>query len=103
MATYRRDITDLYLSSEALKDIQNWTNTDIKGWPVTWPKYYNGTNVPCNFLVGPCDCGAWHDKDEFALDTFGNVTRNRIAGYFVSEDELQIRKFIEDTDREFYV
>jgi hypothetical protein len=36
-------------------------------WPAEWAAYihYNGgTNVPCDMLIGPCACGAWHTETE---------------------------------------
>ncbi len=35
------------------------------GWPDEWTmRRYNGCNEPCDFLIGPCACGAMHDADE---------------------------------------
>jgi hypothetical protein len=34
-------------------------------WPSNWTdRHYNATNEPCDFLVGPCSCGAWHQEQE---------------------------------------
>jgi hypothetical protein len=34
-------------------------------WPDGWDgQNYNATNEPCDMLVGPCSCGAWHNADE---------------------------------------
>jgi hypothetical protein len=34
-------------------------------WPEHWKDYrYNASNEPCDFLIGPCSCGAWHTADE---------------------------------------
>lgn len=30
-------------------------------WPDGLPLAYNGSNEPCDMLVGPCSCGAWHN------------------------------------------
>ncbi len=33
-------------------------------WPADWPdRHYNGRE-PCDMLVGPCSCGAFHREDE---------------------------------------
>ena len=35
-------------------------------WPDGWDgQNYNGTNEPCDMLVGPCSCGAWHHETEY--------------------------------------
>lgn len=41
-------------------------------WPTEWPKHYN-SNVPCDMLVGPCACGAWHVEGEFESKGAGDV------------------------------
>lgn len=28
-------------------------------------KYFNGNNQPCDVLIGPCCCGAWHFKEDW--------------------------------------
>jgi hypothetical protein len=34
-------------------------------WPQNWTdRHYNATNEPCDILVGPCACGAWHQEHE---------------------------------------
>jgi len=34
-------------------------------WPRDWTDYhYNATNEPCDCLLGPCSCGAWHQENE---------------------------------------
>ena len=34
-------------------------------WPDDWLDYrYNACNDPCDMLIGPCACGAWHTVDE---------------------------------------
>ena len=34
-------------------------------WPDQWfDRHYNACNEPCDFLVGPCVCGAWHQETE---------------------------------------
>lgn len=35
------------------------------GWPDNWTlRRYNACNEPCDFLIGPCACGAMHHADE---------------------------------------
>lgn len=41
-------------------------NMSLVAWPDNWPSFYN-CNVPCDMLVGPCLCGAWHGEGEFEL------------------------------------
>ena len=34
-------------------------------WPSNWSdRHYNGGREPCDMLVGPCSCGAWHMESE---------------------------------------
>jgi hypothetical protein len=34
-------------------------------WPGEWTDYhYNASKDPCDMLVGPCSCGAWHNENE---------------------------------------
>lgn len=34
-------------------------------WPSDWTdRHFNACNEPCDFLIGPCACGAWHDEAE---------------------------------------
>jgi len=40
----------------------------LKLWPEDWPKYkMTAYSDPCDMLVGPCCCGAWHIVGEFTL------------------------------------
>lgn len=38
-------------------------------WPRHWPLYkqvcFGSWEKACTALVGPCNCGAWHDEGEF--------------------------------------
>ena len=37
-------------------------------WPDDWPAYYHThAGEPCDMLVGPCSCGAWHNVGEFEM------------------------------------
>lgn len=37
----------------------------IVPWPADWPRdRFNASSEPCDNLVGPCACGAWHDESE---------------------------------------
>jgi hypothetical protein len=40
---------------------------DFQPWPDGWPQHFNATNYPCDMLVGPCACKAWHRWGEFEL------------------------------------
>jgi hypothetical protein len=33
-------------------------------WPEDWTDYRKVDDEPCNMLVGPCSCGAWHCESE---------------------------------------
>jgi hypothetical protein len=34
-------------------------------WPANWTdRHYNASHEPCDMLVGPCSCGAWHMESE---------------------------------------
>lgn len=34
-------------------------------WPVNWTdRHYNASHEPCDMLIGPCSCGAWHTEQE---------------------------------------
>jgi len=51
-------------------------------WPDGWDgQNYNGTNEPCDVLVGACSCGAWHHEDEYwvrrALEVHNAIIRER--------------------------
>jgi len=43
----------------------------LRVWPKDWPQYkqvcFGSFEDRCDMLVGPCACGAWHEKDEFEL------------------------------------
>lgn len=36
-------------------------------WPADWPRFHNASNEPCDMLLGPCCCGAWHSAGEFEV------------------------------------
>lgn len=31
-------------------------------YPADLPPRYNASSDPCDMLIGPCRCGAWHDE-----------------------------------------
>jgi hypothetical protein len=34
-------------------------------WPEDWPdRHFNASREPCDMLIGPCSCGAWHTETE---------------------------------------
>lgn len=37
-------------------------------YPKDRPPRYNGSSEPCDMLVGPCSCGAWHAADGLTVD-----------------------------------
>jgi hypothetical protein len=37
----------------------------LVAWPDDWTlRCYNACSEPCDMLIGPCSCGAWHIEDE---------------------------------------
>lgn len=37
----------------------------LLGWPDSWTtRHHNACNEPCDMLIGPCACGAWHNAAE---------------------------------------
>jgi hypothetical protein len=37
----------------------------LVAWPSDWTDYHhNASHEPCDMLVGPCSCGAWHKETE---------------------------------------
>jgi hypothetical protein len=36
----------------------------IVPWPIDWTDWHYNSNEPCDCLIGPCSCGAWHSKEE---------------------------------------
>ena len=62
-------------------------------WPDGWDgQNYNGTNEPCDMLVGPCSCGAWHHEDEYwvrrALEVHNAIIRGS-TNYATVLSEMQ--------------
>jgi hypothetical protein len=40
-------------------------SSNMVPWPAEWTDYhYNASHEPCDMLVGPCSCGAWHHATE---------------------------------------
>lgn len=38
-------------------------------WPDGWDgENHNGTHEPCDMLIGPCSCGAWHHEREYWVE-----------------------------------
>jgi len=33
-------------------------------WPANWAERHYNSGQPCDTLVGPCSCGAWHAESE---------------------------------------
>jgi hypothetical protein len=36
----------------------------IVPWPTNWLDYHYNSKDPCDTLIGPCACGAWHQESE---------------------------------------
>lgn len=62
----------------------------IQSWPLEYPRYHNHCSDPCDVIVGPCVCSAFHSKDEFIYDgerlyRFGRL----VSSYFPRESDLR--------------
>lgn len=45
---------------------QTLYHNGLLGWPQEWTeRNYNGCNEPCDMLIGPCACGAWHHAEDW--------------------------------------
>jgi len=59
-------IVELFTATRRLQQIRQplVLQPDINGfvgWPPEWTEHrYNARHEPCDMLVGPCCCGAWH-------------------------------------------
>lgn len=52
------------LRNRATKQQLNRMNGQVL-WPKNWTdRHYNASHEPCDMLVGPCSCGAWHMESE---------------------------------------
>jgi hypothetical protein len=52
------------MESQAAMQVLRRINGVIS-WPAHWAdRHYNASNEPCDTLVGPCSCGAWHLESE---------------------------------------
>lgn len=47
-------------------------------FPTTEPSHHNACNDPCDMLVGPCACGAWHSVEEqWVRDVLWKMTSSK--------------------------
>jgi hypothetical protein len=61
-----RSIIELFvaLRSRAAKQQLRRIN-GVVPWPLNWTdRHYNASQEPCDMLIGPCSCGAWHQEHE---------------------------------------
>ena len=57
-------IIELFVKMKALPRILATENGTV-AWPDDWTdRHYNASHDPCDMLVGPCSCGAWHYETE---------------------------------------
>lgn len=43
----------------------------LLGWPDEWTeRHYNACTEPCDMLIGPCACGAWHTPDCWSFELY---------------------------------
>lgn len=61
------------------RELTRKNDGNFVSWPHGWPKYrqpfLGGEDDYCDMLVGPCVCGAWHERGEFIL-VDGVIHRN---------------------------
>ena len=61
----------------------------LLAYPDDWVPMYNGSTEPCDMLVGPCSCGAWHQPDdthvEDALKENNAKISNRLDPAYIDE------------------
>jgi hypothetical protein len=51
--------------SDTLKIVLIAGQSGLVPWPDDWlDRHYNACNEPCDMLIGPCACGAWHCEGE---------------------------------------
>lgn len=39
-------------------------DSGIIPWPEAWRTRMYNSNEPCDVLIGPCNCGAWHTRED---------------------------------------
>lgn len=66
----------------------------IVEWPKDWPRYkqacFANWQDACDLLVGPCNCGAWHQVNEFRYDaSSGKLYRNGEQVPYQHEQDLE--------------
>lgn len=63
MKTYQQALADLdsLIDAHAKAYAGGHANNDWCGLPEEW-RFFNGSNERCDAAIGPCSCGAWHDK-----------------------------------------
>jgi len=57
------ELIEKYIFEEVVELVGYSGDRNFIVYPKHWPKHYN-SNEPCDMVVGPCACGAWHSKDE---------------------------------------
>lgn len=49
-----------------MKTILYCYENGLLDWPDEWTeRVYNACNEPCDVLIGPCACGAWHHLEDW--------------------------------------
>ena len=84
MKTYLEALTDLetLINTRAEAYASGHANNDWCGLPSEW-RFFNGSNERCDAAVGPCSCGAWHDK----ADTLERALE--IGALTIVDDEIE--------------
>lgn len=49
-----------------MHDTRVLTTDGLLGWPDEWlTRHFNASHDPCDMLIGPCACGAWHKATDW--------------------------------------
>lgn len=77
--------------------------SELLSWPSDWEwRYFNGGSDPCDMLVGPCACGAWHHAGEWGKAD--HVCARMFAGVPVLDHyHAEIRPWPADASRELRI
>jgi hypothetical protein len=46
------------------KEVIEKSPSGMVPWPDDWEDRHYNAKEPCDMLIGPCSCGAWHREDE---------------------------------------
>ncbi len=76
----------------------------LLAWPELWTlRYFNGNNEPCDMLVGPCACGAWHHAEEWGDPRHVCARRLSNTSMILEYYDAEIVPFPADASRELRI